>query len=93
MNRTVSRAAKIVTSEHYEIFRATQFTTRSHARISSRRLEPRTPFIWRSAMIFMLFAVAISALFFVGSLILLRLGQHLGLRHRKRSGTGVQYSD
>jgi hypothetical protein len=38
-------------------------------------------------MIFMLFAVAISALFFVGSLILLRLGQHLGLRHRKRSGT------
>ena len=37
-------------------------------------------------MIFMLFAVAIAALFFVGSLIALRLGQHLGLRHRKRSG-------
>jgi hypothetical protein len=35
-------------------------------------------------MIFMLFAVAIAALFFVGSLILLRLGQHLGLRYRKR---------
>jgi hypothetical protein len=39
-------------------------------------------------MIFMLFAVAIAALFFVGSLILLRLGHHLGLRYRKRSGTG-----
>ncbi len=38
-------------------------------------------------MIFMLFAVAIAALFFVGSLILLNLGQHLGLRYRKRSGT------
>jgi hypothetical protein len=37
-------------------------------------------------MIFMLFAVAIAALFFVGSLMALRLGQHLGLRHRKRSG-------
>ena len=37
-------------------------------------------------MIFILFAVAIAALFFVGSLIALRLGQHLGLRHRKRSG-------
>jgi hypothetical protein len=37
-------------------------------------------------MTFMLFAVAIAALFFVGSLIALRLGQHLGLRHRKRSG-------
>jgi len=38
-------------------------------------------------MIFMLFAVAVAALFFVGSLILLRLGQRLGLRYRKRSGT------
>src|ERR1700751_4794928 len=38
-------------------------------------------------MIFMLFAVAIAAVFFVGSLVLLRLGQHLGLRYRKRSGT------
>jgi len=38
-------------------------------------------------MIFMLFAVAIAAVFFVGSLILLRLGQHLGLRYRKRNGT------
>ena len=37
-------------------------------------------------MIFMLFAIAIAGLFFVGSLIALRLGQHLGLRHRKRSG-------
>src|ERR1700751_4160465 len=37
-------------------------------------------------MIFMLFAVAIAALFFVGSLVALRLGQHFGLRHRKRSG-------
>ncbi|WGD56071.1 hypothetical protein QA641_20540 [Bradyrhizobium sp. CB1650] len=37
-------------------------------------------------MIFMLFALAIAALFFVGSLILLRLGQHLGLRHRKQNG-------
>jgi len=38
-------------------------------------------------MIFMLFAVAIAVLFFAGSLILLRLGQHPGLRHRKRSGS------
>src|SRR5437879_6889171 len=38
-------------------------------------------------MIFMLFALAIADLFFAGSLILLRLGQHLGLRHRKRSGS------
>jgi low affinity Fe/Cu permease len=38
-------------------------------------------------MIFMLFAVAIAALFFVGSLMLLRLGRHLGLQYRKRSGT------
>jgi hypothetical protein len=38
-------------------------------------------------MIFMLFAVAIAVVFFVGSLILLRLGQHLGLRYRKRNGT------
>src|SRR2546430_7680988 len=38
-------------------------------------------------MIFMLFAVAIAALFFVGSLISLRLGQDLGLRYRKRNGT------
>src|ERR1700747_1478127 len=38
-------------------------------------------------MIFMLFAVAIAALFFVGSLMALRLGQHLGLRHRKRTGS------
>lgn len=37
-------------------------------------------------MIFMLFAVAIAAAFFVGSLISLRLGHHLGLRHRKRYG-------
>jgi hypothetical protein len=38
-------------------------------------------------MIFMLFAVAIAVLFFAGSLILLRFGQHLGLRHRKRHGS------
>ena len=38
-------------------------------------------------MIFMLFAVAIAAVFFVGSLMLLRLGRHLGLQYRKRSGT------
>src|ERR1700730_19342285 len=38
-------------------------------------------------MIFMLFALAIAALFFVGSIILLNLGQQLGLRYRKRSGT------
>jgi len=38
-------------------------------------------------MIFMFFAVAIAVLFFAGSLILLRLGQDLGLRHRKRSGS------
>src|SRR5215218_1294097 len=38
-------------------------------------------------MIFMLFAVAIAALFFVGSLISLRLGQQLGLLHRKRNST------
>jgi len=37
-------------------------------------------------MIFMFFAAGIAALFFVGSLILLRLGQHLGFRHRKRNG-------
>src|SRR5262245_54565030 len=37
-------------------------------------------------MIFLLFAVAIAALFFVGSLVSLGLGQHLGLRHRKRNG-------
>jgi hypothetical protein len=34
----------------------------------------------------LLFAVAIAALFFVGSLIALRLGQDLGLRYRKRNG-------
>jgi hypothetical protein len=38
-------------------------------------------------MIFMLFAVVIAVLFFVGSITLLRLGQYLGLRHRKRSGS------
>jgi len=38
-------------------------------------------------MIFMLFAVGIAVVFFVGSLVALRLGQYLGLRHRKRSGT------
>src|SRR4051794_30642552 len=41
-------------------------------------------------MIFMLFAIAIAALFFVGSLISLlslRLGRDLGLRYRKRNGT------
>jgi len=38
-------------------------------------------------MIFMLFAVGIAVVFFVGSLAALRLGQYLGLRHRKRSGT------
>jgi low affinity Fe/Cu permease len=38
-------------------------------------------------MIFMFFALAIAVLFFAGSLILLRLGQDLGLRHRKRSGS------
>ena len=37
-------------------------------------------------MIFMLFAVGIAVVFFVGSLIALRLGQYLGLRHRKRRG-------
>src|SRR3954454_17693054 len=37
-------------------------------------------------MIFMLFAVAIAALFFVGSLISLRLGRQLGLQHSKRNG-------
>ena len=37
-------------------------------------------------MVFLLFAVAIAAAFFIGSLSLLRLGQHLGLRHRKRNG-------
>src|SRR5215470_18677648 len=37
-------------------------------------------------MIFMFFAVGIAAAFFVGSLIALRSGQHLGLRHRKREG-------
>jgi hypothetical protein len=37
-------------------------------------------------MIFMLFAVAIAAVFFVGSLILLRLGRHVGLQYRKRNG-------
>ena len=36
---------------------------------------------------FMLFAAGIAVLFFVGSLIALRLGEHLGLRHRKRHGT------
>ena len=35
-------------------------------------------FVMRSKMIFMLSAVAIAVLFFAGSLILLRLGQHLG---------------
>ncbi|WP_441259619.1 hypothetical protein AB7008_23675 [Bradyrhizobium sp. 521_C7_N1_3] len=38
-------------------------------------------------MNFLLFAVAIAALFFVGSLILLRLGQRLGFRYRTRSDT------
>jgi len=38
-------------------------------------------------MIFMFFALAIAVLFFAGSLILLRLGQDLGLRHRKWSGS------
>ena len=37
-------------------------------------------------MIFMFFAVGIAAAFFVGSLIALRSGQYLGLRHRKRDG-------
>lgn len=38
-------------------------------------------------MIFMFFAAAIASLFFVSSLVVLRWGQHLGLRHRKRSGS------
>ncbi|WP_375764539.1 hypothetical protein ACE10X_21250 [Bradyrhizobium sp. Pha-3] len=38
-------------------------------------------------MIFMLFAAAIAALFFIGSLLLLHLGQQLGQRHRKRNGS------
>jgi len=38
-------------------------------------------------MIFMFFAAAIAALFFVSSLFVLRWGQRLGLRHRKRGGT------
>jgi hypothetical protein len=37
-------------------------------------------------VVFLLFAVAIAAAFFVGSLSLLRLGQQLGSRHRKRNG-------
>jgi hypothetical protein len=37
-------------------------------------------------MIFMLFAVGIAAVFFVCSLIALRLGQNLGVRHRKQEG-------
>ena len=37
-------------------------------------------------MSFMFLAAGIAATFFVGSLILLRSGQHLGLRHRKRRG-------
>src|SRR6266704_1866004 len=40
----------------------------------------------RSEMIFMFFAAAIAAAFFVGALIALRLGLYLGLRHRKRNG-------
>src|SRR5215469_15615815 len=40
-------------------------------------------------MIFMFFAVGISAAFFVGSLIALRSGQHLGLRHRKQGANGT----
>jgi low affinity Fe/Cu permease len=38
-------------------------------------------------MILMLFAAAIAALFFIGSLLLLHLGQQLGLRHRNRNGS------
>src|SRR5215831_15577905 len=38
-------------------------------------------------MIFMFLAAAIAALFFVSSLFVLRWGQRLGLRHRKRGGT------
>lgn len=37
-------------------------------------------------MIFGLFAVAITAAFFVGSLILLNYGRHLGLRYRQQQG-------
>lgn len=36
-----------------------------------------------------MFAVGIAAAFFVGSLILLRVGQYLGVRHRKRNGTNA----
>jgi len=37
-------------------------------------------------MIFMLFAVGIAAIFFACSLVCLRLGLDLGLRHRKLNG-------
>ncbi|WP_050423335.1 hypothetical protein [Bradyrhizobium tropiciagri] len=37
-------------------------------------------------MVFLLFAVAIAALFFVGALLALRLGRHLGSRYRKQNG-------
>src|SRR5438045_8612638 len=73
---------------------AAELTSRSHRWSQkcvhnlrpSAKVEARHP-RWRSKMIFILFAVAIAALFFVGSLIALRLGRHLGLRHRKRNGT------
>jgi hypothetical protein len=38
-------------------------------------------------MMFMLFSTAVAAAFFVGSLILLHWGRHLGLRHLKKEGT------
>src|SRR6266404_1707938 len=38
-------------------------------------------------MIFMLFSAAVAAAFFVGSLILLHWGWHLGLWHLKQEGT------
>ena len=37
-------------------------------------------------MVFMFFAVAIAAVFFIGSLLALRLGYDLGHLHRKRNG-------
>jgi hypothetical protein len=39
-------------------------------------------------MIFMFFAAGVAVVFFVGSLILLHHGRHLGLRYRMIKGTG-----
>src|SRR5436190_24214688 len=38
-------------------------------------------------MIFMVFSAAVAAAFFVGSLVLLHWGRHLGLWHLKQEGT------